>query len=323
MNWITDFDTGCGTFSSGFEDGRDYAVLYNYGLKRDNTVPYNNNHLKEFVPYDDDKQFSDFFICAPHLGNRISRRGRANFDIYELNHCLALISLNNPDTVLISILKNGFYSLNDPKLNSDVYYTVDGYPSQDFVVAILSQCGYYVDRFVVDEANFGIPQHKEFVVYVAQKKDFDPLIKQINKYRDNKLAKPIDFLKQFDKMNSIHIWNHIKDYQYNDICSKIKPGSNAKATKDISQVSGYYRMRPDVPCNSLHHDFYRVSSRGPSIHPVEDRPLTILEGAYLSGIYMNLWEQNVDKKIAGDMIARAMAPSLARKIKKVVVQNLV
>ena len=136
-------------------------------------------------------------------------------------------------------------------------------------------------------------------------------------------AKPIDFLKQFDKCNSIHIWNHDKDYQYADICSFIKQGSNAKKTKEISQVSGYYRMRPDVPCNPLHHDFYRVSSRGPSIHPIEDRPLTILEGAYLSGIYMNLWEQNVNKKIAGDMISRAMAPSVSWILKKVLLRNLV
>ena len=236
---------------------------------------------------------------------------------------MALISLNKPKTVLISILKNGFFSINDSNMNSEVYYTVDGYPTQDYIVSILSQCGYFVDRFIIDEANFGIPQHKEFVIYIAQQKEFEPLIKQINKHKENKVAKPIDFLKQFDKYTSVHIWNHDEDYQYSDVCSYIKQGSNAKKTKEISQISGYYRMKSDVPCNSLHHDFYRVSSRGPSIHPIKDRPLTILEGAYLSGIYMNLWEQNVDKKIAGDMIARAMAPTVSWMLKKVLLRNLV
>ncbi len=323
MKHIIDFDTGCGTLSSVFDGVLDYTVSYNYGLNENNLTPYNLIHLNNFDIEDAPNIDVDLFIGTPHLGNEISKRGRANIDFSELNNCLNLISLKNPEVIILAVLKNGFIFLNDYSLNKQVCYTVDNYPTVDYIVYILSCLGYFVDRFIIDEANFGIPQHKEFVFYVGKKDEFSSLLKKINQYRVDELAKPIDFLRQFDVMDSVHVWNHDKNTRYESVCSLIQEGSNAKKTKEVSQCSGYYRLRSDVPCKPLRHDFYRVSSRGPSIHPTKNRPLTLLEGAYLSGIYGNIWEKNADKKIVADMISRAVAPSVARIVKKVVLENVV
>ena len=91
----------------------------------------------------------------------------------------------------------------------------------------------------------------------------------------------------------------------------------------MSQNSGYIRLDADKIAPSLSYDFYKVSSKGPSINPWYDRPLTIREGARLFGLTDDfIWSNNLHRKEVAMMIYESFYPKiselLAQKIRKLI-----
>lgn len=311
---IVEYDSGLGsmTWIGGIEDGQNFLVGKNIALNQKNEHVYNNNHfLDHFLTTTNDISSIDLFIASPFFGDKIKKRGISNFDMRELNECLAYISLHLPPYVLISVYGSAITPL---QIDSTVTETYDGVPTNDIIIGKINEMGYDVQNIILDTATYRLPQVKIISLYFCWKK--------------NDSVDPISIPGFFEPDEECYVGRWLqgcrnlhpiygeKDWSKKDICSKIKPGENAARTKDISITKGYARLKPDSQCGNLGTDFYKVSSSGWCIHPEEDRPLTIEEGAMLSGISpFNLSGLTVSKKEAASMIFRSVSPIIGNKIR--------
>ena len=271
---IIGYDSGVGTIFHEFDKNSHFFVNKNTALTFRNEDIF-TSHLSKGFKSDDEGD--TLYIGYPHIPNKISRRGAGNFDMSDINNCLIDISLNMYDNILLILPQKAIPFL---QIYSEVKKTVDDWPTNDYISVSLFNAGYNVDFFTIDESSFGIPQHKVFGFYFASKNDFKPLSNKISNYFSKKAVTIGDKLKNITDDSILN--NHFPDYSRRSICHEITPGSNAKKTSTLSQISGYIRLRENEVSKDLGVDFYKVSSRYPSIHPWYDRPLTIREGAYLS-----------------------------------------
>lgn len=311
---IVEYDSGFGsmTWIGGIEDGKNFLVQKNIALNSKNEHIYNNNHfLDHYLNMGEERPPMDLFIASPFFGDKIQKRGLSNFETRELYECLAYISLHSPPYVLISVYGSAITSL---QIDSKVTETYDGIPTNDIIIAEMDKIGYDVQNIILDTATYRLPQVKIISLYYCWKKNdsVDPISVP-------GLCEPDEECyvgRWLRSCRNIHPVYGKKDWSKKDICNKIKPGENAARTKDVSITKGYARLKPDSQCGNLGLDFYKVSSSGWCIHPYEDRPLTIEEGALLSGIPTEkIIGLNVSKKEAASMIFRSVSPMIGNKIK--------
>lgn len=313
---IIEFDPGLGSMTSigGIEDGKHFLVQKNIGLNSKNEFCYNNNHfLDHFLTTKDNRAPMDLFIASPFFGDKINKRGASNFKTDDLNLCLAYISRYTPAQVLISVYGSAIpFILTD----SVVTETYDGIPTNDIIVRKMNEIGYDVQNLLIDTSRYRLPQVKIISLYYCWKKadPVDPIKMPPYKKKDEDCTVGA-WLVHVRNMNRTF---GKKDWSKADICSKIKPGSNAARTREVSVTSGYARLRPNMQCDNLGVDFYKTSSSGWCIHPVENRPLTIEEGAFLSGLPENylFGLENVSKKDVASMIFRSVSPIIGNKIRE-------
>ena len=288
---IIDYDHSVG-LAHGLEDGKNFIIKGNIALNDINHMAYNFNTLLDHeignINYDD----MDMFVACPDFGDKIGRRGASNFTLDDLNICLGIISLKKPDYILISVSQSAITYL---QIENRVTETYEGIPTNDLVIGKLKEMGYTSQFFIIDPVSYRLPQHKVAGFYFAAKNNlFENPIKLPKKTYDEKESSTWNWLKGLDGLTMNF---HDPDWSKKDICEKIKPGSNAKKTKEVSVTSGYMRLRPDKPAPNLGIEFYKVSASTPSIHPVYDRPLTLREGARLSGLLdQYTWNPKTKKK---------------------------
>ena len=253
----------------------------------------------------------DIFIASPDFGDKISRRGGGNFSLTDLYNCLGIISLKIPDYVLIAVSCSAISYL---QIENRVVETYDEIPTNDLIIAKMKDMGYTAQTFIIDPVTYTLPQHKLTFFYFFAKDDiFEEPIRLPEKIYSPEKSAVCNWLKKIPK-NGV-TFNEF-DFSKKEVCSKIKPGLNAKQTKDVSLTSGYIRLRGDKPCIDLGSDFYKVSSSSPSIHPYYDRPLTLREGAVLSGLPLEYdWGNKLKKQDVAKMIHKSVSPIIGGKIK--------
>lgn len=317
---VLDFDYGCGGFTKGLEDSNLFEVIYNGSINEKNQFCYNNVHKNSFSQEDVMEKDVDLLVFTPDLGHKLFRLGEKNFSRSQLDNFTALISINDFDNLIFVTQREAI-----PLLQSfnKVLLNFDGFPTKDVISCRLIDLGYNVFNFVLDGAGFGLPQHKFYNIYWASKvSDKNIFIKEGFGFYKRPYRKVKHLIGDIDDDSELS-W-HNPDYRKKDSCSLVSPGSNARKTEKLSKGSGYVRLDGDnLAYPSLSYDFYNVSSKGSSINPWYDRPLTIREGARLFGLSDDfIWADNVSKKDVGMMIYESFPPVvsnlMARKIAKLI-----
>ena len=316
---VLDFDYGCGGFTKGLEDSGFFEVVYNGSINEKNQLCYNNVHKRDFSHKDLIQKDVDLVVFTPNLGQKLYGIGGGNFFKSQLDNFTALVYLYDFDNLIFITSREAIPLL---QFYDKVLLTNDGVPTKDVISCRLLESGYNVFNFVLDGAGFGLPQHKYYNIYWASKVvDKSIFIKEgfgVYKRPYRHVQHLIGDIRDYTSLT----W-HIPDYKMRDFCSLVKPGSNARQTENLSQNSGYIRLDADKIAPSLSYDFYKVSSKGPSINPWYDRPLTIREGARLFGLTDDfIWSNNLHRKEVAMMIYESFYPKiselLAQKIRKLI-----
>lgn len=307
---VLDFDYGCGGFTKGLEDSGLFEVIYNGSINEKNSLCYNNVHINSFNKEDVMPKDVDLVVFTPNLGHTLYGKGEKNFIKSQLDNFTALVTINDFDNLIFITQREAIPLL---QLSSEVLLTSDDMPTKDIIACRLIDLGYFVYNFVLDGAGYGLPQHKYYNIYWASKKiDESIFIKEghgIYKRPYRQVQHLIGDVRDESRLT----W-HEPDYTKKRICSLIKPGDRASSTKSLAQSSGYIRLNPnDLASPSLLYNFYNVSSRGPSINPWYDRPLTIREGARLFGLTDDFtWDLGLSKKDVGLMIYESFSPMVSK-----------
>ena len=317
---VLDFDYGCGGFTKGLEDSGLFEVVYNGSINKKNKFCYNNVHKNSFSEEDVMPRDVDLVVFTPNIGHKLYGAGSENFIQTKINNFTALTTINDFDNLIFITQREAIPLL---QIYDKILYTSDGYPTKDIISCRLVELGYNVYNFVMDAAGFGLPQHKYYNIYWASKK--------VNKTIQIKegfglYKRPYRVVEHFLRGiydDSDLTW-HEPDYKKKDLCSLIKPGSNAKKTKELSQKNGYIRLDGKKMVSPiLSYDFYNCSSKGPSINPWNDRPLTIREGARLFGLTDDFdWDKKLKKNEVAMMIYESF-PSVISKLMSKKVYNFI
>ena len=309
---ILDFDYGCGCFTKGLEDSGLFEVIYNGSINEKNKLCYNNVHINNFSERDVMPKEADLVVFTPNFGEKLNTSGKDNFVQSQLDNFTALISLNDFDNLIFITSREVSYN--------KVLYNFDGFPTKDIISCRLIGLGYNVFNFVLDGAGFGLPQHKYYNIYWGSRiSDKNIFIKEgfglyKRKYRH------VEHLIGDINDDSDLTW-HVPDYKKRDFCSLVVPGGRASSTEGLSQNSGYVRLDANEMAPSLSYNFYKVSSKAPSINPWYDRPLTIREGARLFGLTDDFtWDLSLKNKDVGMMIYNSFYPVISRLMSKKIVK---
>jgi len=320
---IIDFDPGCGGFTKGFEDTNLFEVVYNGSLNENNILCYNKTHFNDFNYLDIMPKEADLAVFTPILGDKLSGVGKKNFFQKQLDNFTALVSLYDFSNLIFLTKREAIPALH---FSNKVMKTSDNYPTKDIICCRLLDLGYNVFNFVLNGSGFGLPQNKFFNIYWASKViDESIFIKDGFGFFKRPYRVVKHFLHDIDDDSDLS-W-HNPDYKKRYECSFIKPGSNALKTKEIPQKTGYFRLDMNKLSGQLLYDFYNVSSKGPSIHPLYDRPLTIREGARLCGLTDDFtWDSKLSKKQVASMIYNSFPPFIssliAKKVAKLIKKNI-
>lgn len=330
MYKILDFDHGLGGLSNGMEIFGDFEVIGAPWLNEKTNLCYNLNHknLFEIGVYDLHCDY-DIALFNPYFGDNFLRRGSNNFDFSEINQVIDFLKSSQPDYAIISTKPEVVQYLGNVELPT---YTADNWPVYDYICFGLKDY-YRTFQFVIDGAEYGIPQHKKMNFYLCVhkkahsadfsipakthsiKKGFVTIQNAIGDIEGNDYgvysSNFIDFCRQ-DKPRLT--WHECK-FEKQKQCSYIQEGGSAKTTKELTQKTGYIRPKYHKICPNLDFEFYKLSSKRASLHPIVNRPFTIREGARLFGLPDTyVWNNNLKKHEIALMIYNSISPIFGKVI---------
>lgn len=281
---IVDLFAGVGGLSMGFDDNGFTTVMANdFDKHAANTFKLNHPHVK-FIDGDVAKITEDLIKksigstqvdvlmggipCQSFsMAGRRIRRGIDNSN--DPRHFLykeyfRILDILRPKVAIIENVK-GILSSHGGEIIKEILYSFE-------------DRGYKADYKLLDASDYGIPQARQRVVIVANK------ISQKNVFpeKHNKKVPVGDVLKNIPRNSK----NHEKRYLTGETLRRvklIKPGQNwtylPKEMQTKSIHSGAYgRIDPSKPSKTLTTRF-DTPSVGYVTHPIEDRTLTVREGA--------------------------------------------
>lgn len=328
-----------GTFSLGFENLGQNEVVEVLKLDKEAVFGYNNTHKQWFFNNFDEistykpKKSIDLAIFTPEIGGKVGSQAKDNFSFRDFQNCLDFLAREKPKFAIFCTESSAIELIN----TSDSYVR-DGFGqlSKDEVIFQLQQMGYDAYLVAIDEADYGIPSHRRFAFYVATPKGYGFAFPKGNYTRSGRgkykkhltvadaigdLGPKGEWVPYASDPQNVYqrnirgkaqntTWHHsrkIKDTQKETIAC-IREGQNASTTNAIKQRSGYNRPKwASTP--TLDDKFYLVSSRYDSIHPHEDRPFTIREGARLLGLPDKLsFELKTSKTYIAENIYKSVSP---------------
>lgn len=307
---IIDFNHGVGGLSVGMERYGNFITLVNPVLNKNNEFVYNKTHLNPFwaeaitpTEFFGDLDFSVALFQPKAM--KIQKRGKINFKFDEINTNLRWIRNYNPSVVVFAFRPEILPFLHyQPTNNSnfDEFKLHDNWLLFDSIVYRLNRMGYNVQISVLNYLDFNIPHDRTVLFYIGWNTDGSL---ELNKLVINKPRMVEDMLKDIPN-DSLHKLN----WEYREVCSKIKPGHCA-ADYDLYTKVGYVRLKGDSTAPALYNDFYKVMSASPSIHPYEDRPLTLREGCRLFGLDDTfVFPGKFSNPVVGDMIYNSVPPRI-------------
>lgn len=335
---IIDFDHGVGGLTTGMEQYKDkFEVIAAPWINSDNSLCYNVNHKNFFESGEEFPEDFDVAIFYPNLGTAFARSGHSNFDLSEIKNVFNFLDNFEPNYAIIYMRPEATVFMGD---SADLRYTADGWPVYDIVVDALDE-KYNVFQFVIDGANYGVPQHKIVSFYLCVKKGIDFQVKKPKpKFNiqtgfitiqdaigDIEGKDYSDFSNTFiqycTNFDNLRLTWHDFNLKSSENCSHVKQGSNARRTKELTQVSGYIRPKYNKICPTLYFDYYLTSSSKASIHPVQHRPFTIREGARLFGLPDTfVWNTSLSKKKVAGMIYNSVSPIYGRVVAEILLNGM-
>lgn len=341
---ILEYSPNFGTLSAGFENFGDNEVTDVVKLAKNAEFGYNSIHKQWFpsshssiLTYEPKKSI-DLAIFTPQFGDKVGRKGAANFFFYDFQDCLDFLSEHKPKFAIFQTEPEAV-----KYINTAPEYVRDGFgqPSKDKIIYSLSQMGYKSYLLVIDEADYGIPLHRKFAFYVATPEDFELRVPkglftatgkgQYNKYRTvsdaigdlQKMGEWVPYasdaqnvfqrMMRNDKVGRV-TWNHppnMRESTKKKIAS-IKQGSNNETSIAKSRTKGYNRAKWDDICRCMDEQFYISTSKlGDSIHPIQNRPFTIREGCRIHGLPDQLsFDLSTPRKSVAKMIHDSPSPAI-------------
>ena len=309
---VLDFDYGCGGFTKGLEDTNFFEVIYNGSINEKNKFCYNKTHINDFDEMDYMPKKADLVVFSPNFRKKYDGRiTKSNFSQTQLDNFTVLVHLYDFHNLIFITPREVFPFL---QTSGRVSFTNDGFPTKDIISTRLLDLGYNVYNFILDGAGFGLCQHKYYNIYWASC-DFDDSIyieEGFGLYK-RKYRTAENVLNGLTDESTVS-W-HNPDYSKKKECSFVVPGGSAKSTNELSQSQGYVRLDTNRLVKTLSYDFYKLSGKGPSIHPFYNRPLTIREGARLFGLTDDFaWDYSLKNKDVAMMIYDSFPPFISKLI---------
>lgn len=302
---IIDFDHGCGGLTAGMERYGEFLVIDNVYLNKQNELCYNNTHINPFwtEAHVSEEDYDDLNIKVACFSPNTGTNSKKGIDLSELKTQMRWINTFHPEIVIFSIQPKVIPYLHSTEKKDLEPYTADGWPFFDKLLEFFHGNGYSsVQQFTINYLDYNIPINKKKSFYIAWNNN-QPF--QLNYPKFETRKKVMDVLSKLDINDS---W-HSPTYKYSINCSKIRPGSRASSVRNVNITSGYIRLVADRVAPNLYETFYLPSSKGPSIHPIEDRPLTIREGALINGLDIPFtWDNNLSNRIVAKMIVDSVSP---------------
>lgn len=333
---ILEYSPNFGTLSAGFENFGDNEVTDVVKLATDAEFGYNSIHKQWFpssfssiLTYEPKKSI-DLAIFTPQFGDKVGRKGAANFFFYDFQDCLDFLGEYKPKFAIFQTEPEAI-----KYINTASEYVRDGFGqvSRDKIVYNLQKMGYKSHLVVLDEADYGIPLHRKFAFYVATPEDFRLCIPkglftatgkgEYNRYRT--VGDAIGDLHHIGEWaeyscNAQNVyqralrndsgkvtWNFTGNLR-SSVRDKITQERDTRRDNKI-QSKGYNILQNDKIADALDEHFYLASSKKYSIHPKFDRPLTIREGCRIFGLPDQLsFDLKTPKKSIARMLYKSVSP---------------
>lgn len=208
----------------------------------------------------------------------------------------------------------------------------------DFTTRLKEQ-GYAIFHQVVDCQKYGLPQTRKRLVLVGSKLGDIKLSKprgRVKTVRDVLASLPVQQAGEVDPVDPFHRSASLSDINYKRIKAS-KPGGTwndwptslvaecHKRASGKSYPSVYGRMEWDKPAPTITTQYYGFGN-GRFGHPVQDRAITLREGAVLQGFPADYkFVENKDEihfTRVGRLVGNAVPPPLGRLIGKTLYNHL-
>ena len=341
---ILDCEGNFGCLSSGFENFSQNEVVEAIKIAKDGEYGYNSIH-KNWIPRvkrsfsDVDSNLKvDLAIFRPEIGENIARKGAKNFSFNDFQASLDFLAEILPKFAIFQTEVDAI-----PFMNTAEDYVRDGFGqiSKDTVVNQLQQMGYKAHLLVLDEADFGIPIHRDLAFYVATPNSYvlgrpKKLYTATGRHNYKKyvtvrgaisdlgnLGEYVNYSSEAKNMFQKKMRNSNGKVTHNFVRFKLKSrarkliptiqqGSNNETKVPNSRSKGYNRGKWDDIYRCSSPSFYLATDKiGDSIHPIANRPLTIREGCRLHGLPDKLtFDLKTSQKSIANMIHKSASPAI-------------
>lgn len=341
---ILDCEGNFGALSSGFEHFYRNEVVEAIKITKNGEYGYNSIH-KTWIPRQkmsfsslDGDLKADLAIFRPDIGENIARKGRKNFKFNDFQATLDFLGDFLPNFAIFQTEVDAI-----PYLNTADSYTRDGFGqlSKDIVINQLQSMGYKAHLLVLDEADYGLPIHRDFAFYIATPKDYNlgvpkPMYTATGRRGHKKYLTVRDAISDLGNLGEYVNYSSPAENSYqrimrnengkvthNFIRFKLKErarkliptivqGSNNETKKPNSRSKGYNRAKWDDIYRCSSPNFYLATDKiADSLHPIANRPFTIREGCRLHGLPDQLtFDLKTPQKAIATMIHQSVSPAI-------------
>lgn len=339
---IFEFQPGIGTLSAGFEAYGDYEVVQVQKISSQEVYTYNLMHKNRFRADKSDfinqKRLKnhDLAILRPNFGILMTQNRAKKAKLDELWSCLAYIEKTEPKIAIILtpaiVIKH---------LNIGFKYVTDGFNmvSKDIIIESMQKSGYMVWQVVIDQLQCGVPQYYPVNFYIGVRSDqgdIDDMQLPTIQYGARKERIPFHTIKDalsdlptqqnpsktynIEPQNSLQAWyrqhteSELTHNEFHTVKTDVLPyiqdmkqGASINKNTNIKGGKGKRAIwnQPAI----LSHNFHKIKSTGTSIHPYDQRPFTIREGARLHGIQDHIhFRSDTSIPIQAQMIHESISP---------------
>lgn len=287
---ITEYVGGTGGFTQGLELSGPFKVKNTLNLAEINELAFQYTHNNVFNSQNNIK-----IADLPKKSGEIwvfQLDKPEDFQFFlDLND---ILHENRPYSIIL-LSKPGFIL---KFRDSEAVNRVDDRPTTNSLARYLGDNGYFVYQNTFNQADFGVPQQKRVNLTIA-----------FSDFPENAHSLSGEFLNHALCRNTtveMAVSDLECDNEYRDICNKFQDfcrdlspyhslswqvprrlRSNVQAkldNMDRPHRTGYHRLPHDSPAPLFYEDYMSVSSKGCSIHPYENRPLTVREACRLFGL---------------------------------------
>lgn len=343
MYKIIDLFCGIGGFSYGFEMTQKYKTIFGVDIWNVALQTFQKNHLSTKVHQGDigelqSKFWSEYLgkvdvIIAGPPCQGFSMSGKR--DILDernnlFNEVIRVVECVKPKVVVIENVL-GLVSMATPK----------GIPVKDEIINKLKKLGYYVEYRILMASDYGVPQNRKRVIFIASQKN--NLKFPIAQYGEGKKevvtvgdalgnipnleGKYLPPKTEYQKLMSGRkdILNHEPINHAPLIVKRMKAIPQGGNWQDIPLALGqgggkhsnnYRRLKSDEPSITIKH-----VSKSMIIHPIYDRTPTIREVARIQSFDDN-FELSGTKYDQHQQLANAVPPMLGKAIAESVLDML-